>query len=177
MTPRDIAYAKKMGMTIKLLASAKREDEKISAIVAPFLLLPSHPLFNIDGVFNAVFVKGNMLGDAMFYGSGAGKLPTASAVVGGIVENGDGDVMAAWTEEKLELKSKGDTKRKFFVRMAGEKEELLPQVEASFGPVTAVTLKDVSEEFAFVTGKMKESIYEAAAAGFSNILHMIRVEE
>lgn len=180
MTPRDIAYAKKMGMTIKLLASAKREDEKISAIVAPFLLLPSHPLFNIDGVFNAVFVKGNMLGDAMFYGSGAGKLPTASAVVGDIVDvvkNSDRDVMAAWTEEKLELKSKGDTKRKFFVRMAGEKEELLPQVEASFGPVTVVTLKDVSEEFAFVTGKMKESIYEAAAAGFSNILHMIRVEE
>lgn len=180
MTPRDIAYAKKMGMTIKLLASAKREDEKISAIVAPFLLLPSHPLFNIDGVFNAVFVKGNMLGDAMFYGSGAGKLPTASAVVGDIVDvvkNSDRDVMAAWTEEKLELKSKGDTKRRFFVRMAGEMEALLPQVEASFGPVTVVTLKDVSEEFAFVTGKMKESIYEAAATGFSNILHMIRVEE
>lgn len=180
MTVRDILYAKKMGMTIKLLASAKREDDCVSAIVAPFLLLPSHPLYNIDGVFNSVFVKGNMLGDAMFYGSGAGKLPTASAVVGDImdvVKNKGRNVMASWTEEKLELKSKGDTKRKFFVRMSGDKEELLPKVEAAFGPVTVITLKDVTDEFGFVTGRIKESIYEAMAAGFSNILQMIRVEE
>lgn len=180
MTVRDILYAKKMGMTIKLLASAKREDDCVSAIVAPFLLLPSHPLYNIDGVFNSVFVKGNMLGDAMFYGSGAGKLPTASAVVGDIVDvvkNKGRNVMASWTEEKLELKSKGDAKRKFFVRMSGDKEELLPKVEAAFGPVTVITLKDVTDEFGFVTGRIKESIYEAMAAGFSNILQMIRVEE
>ena len=180
MTVRDILYAKKMGMTIKLLASAKREDDCVSAIVAPFLLLPSHPLYNIDGVFNSVFVKGNMLGDAMFYGSGAGKLPTASAVVGDIVDvvkNKGRNVMASWTEEKLELKSKGDTKRKFFVRMSGDKEELLPKVEAAFGPVTVITLKDMTDEFGFVTGRIKESIYEAMAAGFSNILQMIRVEE
>ena len=180
MTVRDILYAKKMGMTIKLLASAKREDDCVSAIVAPFLLLPSHPLYNIDGVFNSVFVKGNMLGDAMFYGSGAGKLPTASAVVGDIVDvvkNKGRNVMASWTEEKLELKSKGDTKCKFFVRMSGDKEELLLKVEAAFGPVTVITLKDVTDEFGFVTGRIKESIYEARAAGFSNILQMIRVEE
>ena len=180
MTVRDILYAKKMGMTIKLLASAKREDDCVSAIVAPFLLLPSHPLYNIDGVFNSVFVKGNMLGDAMFYGSGAGKLPTASAVVGDIVDvvkNKGRNVMASWTEEKLELKSKGDMKRKFFVRMSGDKEELLPKVEAAFGPVTVITLKDMTDEFGFVTGRIKESIYEAMAAGFSNILQMIRVEE
>lgn len=180
MTTRDIRYAKKLGMTIKLLASAKREDDKVSAIVAPFLLMPSHPLYNIDGVFNSVFVKGNMLGDAMFYGSGAGKLPTASAVVGDIVDvvkNRGRDVMAFWTEEALTLKNKGDAKRKFFVRMGGEKEELLKKVEAAFGPVTVITLQDVSDEFGFVTGRMKESIYEAMSAGFSNILQMIRVEE
>lgn len=180
MTVQDILYAKKMGMTIKLLASAKREDDCMSAIVAPFLLLPSHPLYNIDGVFNAVFVKGNMLGDAMFYGSGAGKLPTASAVVGDIVDvvkNKGRNVMASWTEEKLELKSKGDMKRKFFVRMSGDKEELLPKVEEAFGPVTVITLKDVTDEFGFVTGRIKESVYEAMAAGFSNIIQMIRVEE
>lgn len=180
MSVRDFQYAKKMGMTIKLLASAKREDDRVSAIVAPFLLLPSHPLYNIDGVFNSVFVKGNMLGDAMFYGSGAGKLPTASAVVGDIVDvvkNKGRDVMASWTEETLELKSKGETKRKFFVRMAGDKDELLQKVEAAFGPVTVISLNDVTDEFGFVTGRIKENIYEAMAAGFSNILHMIRVEE
>lgn len=180
MSVRDFQYAKKMGMTIKLLASAKREDDRVSAIVAPFLLLPSHPLYNIDGVFNSVFVKGNMLGDAMFYGSGAGKLPTASAVVGDIVDvvkNKGRDVMASWTGETLELKSKGETKRKFFVRMAGDKDELLQKVEAAFGPVTVISLNDVTDEFGFVTGRIKENIYEAMAAGFSNILHMIRVEE
>ena len=52
-------------------------------IVAPMLLNKEHPLYSVDDVFNAVFVNGNMLGDAMFYGSGAGKLPTASAVVAG----------------------------------------------------------------------------------------------
>jgi len=50
------------------------------------MLAPEHPLYNVNDVFNAVFVHGNVLGDAMFYGSGAGKLPTASAVVGDIVE-------------------------------------------------------------------------------------------
>lgn len=180
MTTRDIRYAKKMGMTIKLLASAKREDDELSAIVAPFLLMPSHPLYNIDGVFNSVFVKGNMLGDAMFYGSGAGKLPTASAVVGDIVDvvkNRDKDVMAFWTEEALTLENKGDAKRKFFVRMKGQKEELLEKVETVLGPVTAITLEDEPNEFGFITRRMKESAYEAAAAGFSNILQMIRVEE
>ena len=86
ITADDMKYAKEMGMTIKLLATCKREGDKICAMVSPCLLHKSHPLFNIDGVFNSIFVHGNMLGDAMFYGSGAGKLPTASAVVGDIVE-------------------------------------------------------------------------------------------
>ena len=78
-------YAKEMGMTIKLLASSKRHEDHLHAIVAPFLLGKEHPLYNVDDVFNAIFVRGNMLGDAMFYGSGAGKLPTASAVVADVV--------------------------------------------------------------------------------------------
>ena len=64
---------------------------------------------HVDDVFNAIFVKGNMLGDSMFYGSGAGKLPTASAVVGDIVEaakNPNRSMMATWTSEKLELEEK-----------------------------------------------------------------------
>ena len=72
ITATDMKYAKKLGKTIKLLASAKREEDKISAMVSPCLLSDSHPLYHVDGVFNAVFVRGNMLGDAMFYGSGAG---------------------------------------------------------------------------------------------------------
>ena len=76
----DMKYAKKMGRAIKLLASSRKTKDGYLAMVAPFLLSPDHPLYNVNDVFNAVFVHGNVLGDAMFYGSGAGKLPTASAV-------------------------------------------------------------------------------------------------
>ena len=82
----DIKYAKQMGRVIKLLASSKKTENGYSAMVAPFLLSPEHPLYNVNDVFNAIFVHGNVLGDAMFYGSGAGKLPTASAVVADIVD-------------------------------------------------------------------------------------------
>ena len=85
ITLADMKYAKALGMRIKLLASCKREGDKLGAIVAPHLVPKTHPLYSIEDVFNSIFVKGNMLGDSMFYGSGAGKLPTASAVVGDIV--------------------------------------------------------------------------------------------
>ena len=86
VTVEDMKYAREMGMTIKLLASSKRQGERLHAIVAPCLLYPEHPLYNVNGVFNSIFVHGNVLGDAMFYGSGAGKLPTASAVVADMIE-------------------------------------------------------------------------------------------
>ena len=86
ITPADMEYAKELGMTIKLLATSRRIGDSFYAMVAPFLVGQSSPLYSVNDVFNAVFVHGNMLGDAMFYGSGAGKLPTASAVVGDIVD-------------------------------------------------------------------------------------------
>ncbi len=70
-------YAKELGMTIKLLATSRRIGDSFYAMVAPFMLGQNSPLYSVNDVFNAVFVHGNMLGDAMFYGSGAGKLPTA----------------------------------------------------------------------------------------------------
>ena len=86
ITTEDMKYAKKLNMAIKLLASSKRVGDTFSVLVAPMLLSEEHPLCNVNDVFNAVFVRGNMLGDAMFYGSGAGKLPTASAVVADVVD-------------------------------------------------------------------------------------------
>lgn len=87
ITPEDMEYAAKLGRTIKLLGTSRRlADGTCYAMVAPFMLGQNSPLYSVNDVFNAVFVHGNMLGDAMFYGSGAGKLPTASAVVGDIVD-------------------------------------------------------------------------------------------
>ena len=180
ITATDMKYAKKLGRTIKLLASAKRDGDKISAMVCPCLLNDSHPLYHVDGVFNAVFVRGNMLGDAMFYGSGAGKLPTASAVVGDVVDaakNMGRTVMPVWTNEKISLTDKADTEKKFFVRIKGTPEEYAEKIEGVFGKTETIVLENVEGEFGFMTEKIKESVYEEKASQFSNILHMMRVEE
>lgn len=84
------------------------------------MLYPDHPLYNVNDVFNAIFVHGNVLGDAMFYGSRAGKLPTASAVVADVVDEAkhlNRNIMTMWKEEKLQLEDKADSKRRFFVRI------------------------------------------------------------
>lgn len=179
ITATDIQYAKAMGRKIKLLASCKCVEDKLCAIVAPCLVSPEHPLYNVDDVFNAIFVKGNMLGDSMFYGSGAGKLPTASAVVGDVVEaakNPNRCMMSTWDSEKLELIGKEDTVKKFFVRVLGNVDTLLEKVTEVFGKVEVVTLENKENEFGFVTEAMSEGCYETCAAKLPEICHMIRVE-
>lgn len=175
----DIQYAKAMDMKIKLLASATRDGDKLCAIVAPHLVSKEHPLYNIEDVFNAIFVKGNMLGDSMFYGSGAGKLPTASAVVGDIVEaakNPSRSMMATWDSEKIELEEKADTTKKYFVRVKGYEAELKAQLEAVFGNIQVVKHAELKDEFGFVTDVMSEGCYEEKAAKFPQICQMIRVK-
>ena len=180
ITAEDMKYAKAMGMTIKLLASSKREDQRMYALVAPFLLKPEHPLYSVNGVFNAIFVHGNVLGDAMFYGSGAGKLPTASAVVADVVyaaKHLNRNIMTMWASDKLEIEDKADAVRIFFVRMSGDENEMLPKVEKAFGKVELIKVEGLENEFGFLTGEMMEGAYDICARRFENsILHMIRVE-
>ena len=180
ITKTDMKYAKAMGMTIKLLASSKRQGDCPHAIVAPALLGSSHPLYNVNDVFNAVFVNGNMLGDAMFYGSGAGKLPTASAVVADVVDAAKHlhrNIMTMWKNEKLTLLPIENTSRKFFVRMSGSEEERRGEVEALFGNVSFIRADGVGDEFGFVTDVMTEGEYAKKAEQAEGILHMIRIEE
>lgn len=181
ITAEDMRYAKAMGMAVKLLASCKRSEDKLYAMVAPCLLHREHPLFNVDGVFNSVFVRGNMLGDAMFYGSGAGKLPTASAVVGDIVEearNLDRNLGVMWSGEKLALGDKDDVKRRFFVRMKGDMDDEIEKIENDFGMVQMVKAQGVEGEFGFVTEEMKEGEYMRKARAYGKkIISMFRVEE
>ena len=181
ITVEDMKYAKAMGMTIKLLASSKRQGERLHAIVAPCLLYPEHPLYNINGVFNAIFVHGNVLGDAMFYGSGAGKLPTASAVVSDVVEaakNLHRNVMTMWKQEKLQIEDKADAKRRFFIRMKGEPGEMLSNLQYSFGEIQIVQVPGLEGEFGFTTPVMMEGDYDTRAKRYKDqILHMIRIED
>lgn len=87
ITLSDVEYAGRAGMKIKLLGRAiRREDGRVCAYVAPHLVPDESPLANVEGVFNAISVVGDAIGDVMFYGQGAGKLPTASAVVGDVMD-------------------------------------------------------------------------------------------
>lgn len=180
VTTEDMKYAKALGMTVKLLAECKKVDGKWFAQVAPCLLSSEHPLYNVHEVFNAVFVKGNMLGDAMFYGSGAGKLPTASAVVADVVaeaKNPHTDIMNFWTEEKLELEKHTEIARRFLVRVEGKQTELESRIQKDFGRVQYVNLEELPGEFGLVTPVMTEGAYMEKAESYPQIRHMLRVEE
>ena len=177
ITKEDMMYAKEMKMTIKLLASSKRDGDHLHAIVAPALLGNEHPLYSVNGVFNAVFVNGNMLGDAMFYGSGAGKLPTASAVVADVVDcakNKGRNIMMSWSEEKLDLLQIDDVKSRFFVRVSGHAAERQSEIEELFGKVEIVAVPSLSEEFAFITGEITEQEYREKAEKLDGIQSRIR---
>lgn len=180
ITTEDMKYAKKMDMAIKLLASSRREGETFSAIVAPMLLSEAHPLCNVNDVFNAVFVRGNMLGDAMFYGSGAGKLPTASAVVADVVDAAKHlhkNVVTRWESETLALIPNEDAKRRFFVRIKGEEDALKDRVAEVFGQVEVVKAEDVNGEFGILTGEMTEAEYAEKAGEMPEVIHMIRLAD
>lgn len=178
ITSAEIRYAKTMGKTIKLLAFSRKEDGKVLAMVAPHLVGANDPLFAVNGVFNAIFVHGNMLGDAMFYGQGAGKEATASAVAGDVIEEAQTlgrTVQSEWGEEKLVLAELSDTKKRYFVRVKGTLADAA-HITAVFGAVETVDA-GLDGEFGFLTGVMTEKEYQACAEKTEGILSMLRVRE
>jgi homoserine dehydrogenase len=85
VTKEDITYGKKLGYEVKLLGIAESQDDHISVSVQPTMVKTSHPLASVNGVFNAVYVYGESVGETMFYGPGAGELPTATSIVADLV--------------------------------------------------------------------------------------------
>ena len=178
ITAEDMKYAKMLGMSIKLLADSKREGERFSAMVCPTMVGKGSPLYSVNGVFNAVFVHGNVLGDAMFYGSGAGKLPTASAVAGDIVDCAKHlgkTVMMNWSSKELERVDIKEVKHAFFVRIKGKMEERLNQVKAVFSNPQTVSVPGLEEEFGFVTECISEEDFAKKAEGLEGIISRIRI--
>ena len=177
ITAEDFRYAAKMKKCIKLLGKSWNDDGKLYAMVCPMLIDRYHPLAGVKDVFNAIFVHGNMVDDTMFYGRGAGKLPTASAVTADVVDcvkHMGTHIKIIWEQEKRELSDFSSFERKYFVRMP--KEISLEEVRKAFGDVEPVKVEGI-EETAFVTGTMKESDYHKAADQFDTILNMIRIDE
>lgn len=175
ITSADFVYAHAMGKTIKLLAQSKEVDGKFYAMVAPFMISKQHPLYMVNDVFNAVCVHGNMLGDSMYYGRGAGKLPTASAVVSDVVDCArhiGKVIMCFWDDQDVELTGIEQASRRFFVRVEGEKET---KAIHTFERVSAIEA-DVTGEFAFVTEQMPEKEFNDKAEEVG-IISRIRIEE
>ena len=162
ITADDFKYAKVLNRSIKLLASSRKVGNSYSCMVAPFMLSAEHPLCGVNGVFNGIFVHGNVLGDAMFYGSGAGKLPTASAVVADIVDmtkHKNTNIYIDWSPEKLTLVDYKDSVNSFFVRTSSGKET----IENAFGSVEYADA-GIAGEIGFTTKDMTEAEFEKAAA-------------
>ena len=163
----DFAYAEKLGCVVKLLATSFKKDEKVYAITAPFLIDATHPLYNVNDVLNGIYIHGNVIGDVMFSGAGAGKLPTASAVVADVVDcvkHKGRNVMTLWSYEKLELGSAMEVERTFFVRIKDR--AALEKAKEAFHAVQTVTVDGLDDEFGLVTANMTEQAFAQAAAQF-----------
>ncbi len=175
VTKEDFLYAKKMGLSIKLLASVRYEDGAYYAMVAPFLVGEDNPLHGVNDVFNAIFIRGNTLGDSMYYGRGAGKLPTASAVVSDVIDcakHGRKHIICLWEDKKQPLADIGGACRRFFVRTEAGSDE---KVSHLFGEVDRVDA-GVPGEFGFLTGPLTEREFEEKAEALEGFVSRLRVD-
>lgn len=175
----DFEYAKHMKLSIKLFGDSKFEDGKVFAFVAPVMVERDHPLYMVNDVFNGIMVEGNMLGKSMLYGSGAGKLPTASAVVADIVaitKNKNKNVATfGWGDEKQEVADMNETSHKYFVRFKGRDAEFINKCKETFKNAKEVYL-DGKDEFALVTELMKERDFLAALNNLGDVIKYIRTK-
>ena len=175
ITDTDFKYARTLGTSIKLLATSKNVNGNIYAMVSPVMIGKKHPLYSVRDVFNAVFVNGNMLGDAMFYGKGAGKLPTASAVVADVVEetkHAGENIGIQWQPQKQDIADYKEMSHRFFVRISDTVSKA--HVKEVFGDGDFETLEVVPGEYAFVTEMMPEKTFDEKLKNITDVLTVIR---
>lgn len=174
ITAEDFKYAKALGAAIKIFGTSRKEGNKLYAMVAPQMIQADNPLYAVNDVFNAICVTGNMLGDVMFYGKGAGKEATASAAVSDVVDavkHMNVNVMTIWEDEKQEVAPMDEMKNRFFVRI-GTSEKA--KAEDLFEEVTPVD-GGIADEFGFLTGTMTEKEFNETISQFDTFITRIRV--
>ena len=151
ISPTDIGYARELGYVIKLIAVGKNINGRIDVRVNPALIPTSHPLASVNGVYNAIFVRGNAIGEAMFYGPGAGSLPTASAVVADVITTARNILRGSLGNnyctcyDNKPLCPVDDTKSSYYVRLLVDDEPgVLGTIATTFGE-SGVNLKSVMQ--------------------------------
>ncbi len=176
ISAKDIKYARELGCDIKLLGVARNTEEGIEARVHPMLIPSTHPLASVKDSFNAVFVHGDAVDDAMFYGRGAGEMPTASAVVGDLIdivrdmEWGCTGRIGCGCYRDLPVKKIGDTESRYFIRLhARDRAGVLASIASIFGnngvsiaQLIQKNTKDGFAEIVLVTDTVKECHFRDA---------------
>lgn len=174
--PSDIAYARQMGYAIKLLAMARRVDGAIEARVHPAMIPVSHPLASVSGVYNAIFVVGDSVGEVMFFGQGAGSLPAASAVVGDVIEvarhiqGGCLGLVGCTCNESLPMKDAAELTSSYYVRLkVADRPGVLAAVagifganDVSIGSVIQKAADETGAEIVYVTHRTSEGAFHSA---------------
>lgn len=189
ITSEDIAYAKEFDSVIKLLGIARNTDSGIEVGVYPMLLNREHPLASVRDSFNAVFVHGDAVDDAMFYGRGAGEFPTASAVMGDMIDVArdlqyqcTGRISCTCYRE-IPVKAFGEVKNKFFLRMQVENQPgVLARIAQVFGDhkvsiarVVQKHARDNQAELVIVTESVKEYHLKDAVRELEDMDHIIEI--
>ncbi|MCR4599996.1 MAG: homoserine dehydrogenase [Acetatifactor sp.] len=171
ITPADFEYANAAGRTIKLLARAKMlDDNTVEAMVSPVMLDKESPLAMVSFVFNAILVKGNMLGEAMFYGKGAGKLATASAVVGDVIDcarHMGKEIPCFWDAEDAVVADAGKHVYAYYVRAKKNAKEAL---QALLPGGEFIELADRALDLAYFTQPMAQNAFEKVCEGLGDLV-------
>lgn len=182
ITLEDVEYARSWGGVIKLLGRAKKAGDRASAIVSPAFVKDSSILSGVNGVYNTVLVRGNAVGDVAFYGQGAGKMATASAVVADIIDCAQHigrNKGISWDKETDGfLVDHNDVETALYVRATGCKICTIKKAKAAFGDITVLSRENAPEdEFAFVTPKDREGTLKEKLGGLDgiNVISTIRV--
>lgn len=178
ITDVDFKYAEKLGRSVKLFGSSRMEGDKVTAFVAPVMIGPEHPLYAVNDVYNGIVIKGNMLGTSMYFGSGAGKLPTASAVVADMMEAAiysKENIPLGWTEEKQEIEPLENTSFRYFLRVSGNSQSQKEQVLKIFPDGEIIELSGCPE-FGVLTPKMTGAEFNQKKTAVSDIIGLIRAE-
>ena len=177
VTASDFVYAKAMGRSIKLLGMSCDQGDEVQVMVAPSMISNQNPLYMVSDVFNAILVRGNMLGDSMYYGRGAGKLPTASAVVADVIDcvkNAGKNIACLWSADEAKVADIAEVERSFFLRVSAD---ALDVVKAAF-PGGETVLVDGRADAGYVTAPVKEKEFAAKCEALGNVvLSKIRMGE
>ena len=184
----DIRYAEELKLHIRLLGSVQVLEDKNFAYVAPVMIDKRDPLYPISDVFNGIRIVGNCIGTTMLYGMGAGKLPTASAVVS--------DMIAAarhqhefqgigWSEKMIEIEPMGENSFRYLIRIEGTEEGLEEELRGFFlnddSKFTPIHLDGRKDEFGLLSDVMCESDFRANVEEFEEktgrrIFHFLRAK-